>query len=366
MIIKQIPEDFIVEEIPLFTNLLDKGDYQIFLLEKKDYDTEKVIQKLSEIFKIHRKFFSYAGNKDRKAITRQYFSIKTNKKINNLERDFFKIKFLGFYNEPISLGCLKGNKFTITIRDLSKKEMDFLLAKLYNKKNSHKNIDFINYFDEQRFSKNNYEIGYSLIKKDFKRASELIDSNEVKKYLTLNKNDYVGAIKKMPFNILTMYINSVQSYLFNEFCAEYIKKKVKSYFEVDYHLGETKKKIIKKFVFTNEKIENIEVPLISFDTSFEKKEITEIYEKILKRENILLSDFVIRQIPDLTAFGSYRDLITSASDINVLDYGVDDLKNNLEKESKIEKKKIKISFTLSKGSYATIFIKFLFSSKDFL
>lgn len=354
MKLKQIPEDFIVEEIPLNKNFLDKGKYQIFLLEKKDYDTEKIILKLSEIFKIPRKFFSYAGTKDRKAITKQYCSVKVigNKKLTALETDFFKIKILGFSNETISLGNLKGNHFIITIRDLEHNELGFFLNKLKEiEKKNKKEIEFVNYFDEQRFSKKNYEIGFSLIKKDFKNASQLIYFSELEKHLELNKNDYIGAIKKVPFKILTMYINSVQSYLFNEICVKYVKEKTKKYFGVDYHLTENK---IRKFIFTDEKIKNIKLPLVSFDTEIKNNQLKKIVFDVLDREKINLNDFVIRQFPELTAQGSERDLLTKAKDINFLEFDNDELNNT--------KKKIKIRFTLSKGSYATLFIKYLYST----
>ncbi|MEM2130962.1 MAG: tRNA pseudouridine(13) synthase TruD [Candidatus Woesearchaeota archaeon] len=368
MILKQIPEDFIVEEIPIFDKLLDKGKYLIFSLEKKNFDTEKVIQILSKIFKIQRKFFNYAGSKDRKAITKQYCSLKIieNKKIKDFEKyykeSYFKIKVLGYLNEPLSLGSLKGNKFTITLRDLSEKDEHGFFNHIKNRTNEKiikEQIEFVNYFDEQRFSKNNYEIGYSLIKKDFKKATDLIDLIEVKLHLDKNKKDYVGALKKVPFKILTMYINSVQSYLFNEVCAEYIKKKAKNYFEIDYVLSEADEKKIKKFFFCNEKIKNIEIPLISFDTDLsnlnnDKKinnELKKIYESVLNREKIYLNDFVIRQFPELTVLGSKRNLIATAKDFEIISFENDELNKN--------KKKIKISFFLDKGSYATVFVKFL-------
>lgn len=389
MLLKQIPEDFIVEEIPnkdiikyqniKYQKLSSKKHsfkYVIFLLEKKNYDTEKVILKLSEIFKIPRKFFSYAGNKDRHAITRQYCTVKNNfKKIDNIDNKDFKINILGYSEKPISLGDLIGNKFIITIRDLNEQEIKkFLEIKV--KKNFF-NVDpkiyFVNYFDEQRFSKKNYLIGYYLIKKDFKKALSLIDYDSVKEHIYIYKNDYIGALKKIPIKILSLYINSVQSFLFNEVCCEYIKKKFKDILEISYNLTES---IEKKFVFPkineknykllkkldndkyNEKNEinnKSKIPLISFDTDFSnyKKDFFVIYEKILKQEKISLNDFVIRQFPELSAFGNERNLFEKASNIIIKEPEKDDLN--------IGKYKIQISFTLNKGCYATLFVKYLYN-----
>ena len=75
--IKDIPEDFVVEEIPLF-RVKKSGTYTYFLLQKKNYTTEKAIQKISCFFKVPRKRFGYAGTKDKIAVTKQYCSVKGN------------------------------------------------------------------------------------------------------------------------------------------------------------------------------------------------------------------------------------------------------------------------------------------------
>ncbi len=322
--LKQIPEDFIVEEIPLF-EFKDKGKYTYFLLEKKEYNTERVIQNLSKYYNIPRKKFSYAGNKDKHAITKQYVSVKG--KITNKEFTDYSVRVVGYGNEPISLGDLKGNKFTITVRNIDKKPYQV--------------ISTINYFDDQRFGKCNLEIGQAILKKDFKKAANLIDLKEVKEHLKQNPNDNIGAIKKTPFKILKLYVHAVQSYLWNELTAEYVKQKTKDYFEVGYKHGQ--------FVFSDSKIINITIPLIAFDTEFENKEIENLYNEILNKNRLSLRDFIIRQIPDITPHGSERDLINEVKNLKISNLEKDDLNKIM--------KKIKLSFELNKGSYATIVIK---------
>ena len=72
--IKSRPSDFIVSEIPSI-KFGRQGRYKYFLLEKKNYNTEDAIIILSKHFKIPRKKFSYAGTKDKVAITKQYCSV---------------------------------------------------------------------------------------------------------------------------------------------------------------------------------------------------------------------------------------------------------------------------------------------------
>jgi tRNA pseudouridine13 synthase len=325
--IKQIPEDFVVEEIPLY-EFKDSGEYTYFLLEKKNYNTEKAVQKLSKIFKISRKKFSYAGNKDKIAVTKQYVSVLG--KLKDIDLGDIKIKKVGYGDEPISLGDLKGNKFIITVRNICKKP---------------KKISFIiNYFDEQRFGKNNLEIGLAILRKKFKKAAELIDLAVVKEHLAKNQNDFVGAIKKVPFKILNLYIHAVQSWLWNEVTADYIKQKTKNYSEIKYRHG--------KFVFSEKRIENIETPLIAFDTEFDNKDIESIYVKILEKNKLTLHNFIIRSIPEITPLGNNRNLIADVKNIKISKLEDDELNKG--------KKKVLVEFELGKGCYATIVIKKMF------
>ncbi|MBT3721365.1 tRNA pseudouridine(13) synthase TruD [archaeon] len=303
MILKQIPEDFIVEEIPKISKS-KLGSYFYYKLKKTNYNTEKIIQLLCKKHNLPRKYFSYAGNKDKIAITTQYISVK--QEIPELKTEGFEIKKIGRGKNPISLGDLNGNRFIITVRDITKKPFE--------------KSEFINYFGEQRFGKHNVEIGIAILKKDFKKASSLIDYFFVQEHLKQKPNDYVGAIQKVPFKILKIYIHAVQSYFWN--------------------------KVAKQIVVD-------EIPLIAFDTDFENSEIEKAYDKILLEEKLLLRDFVIRQFHNLTPHGTIRKRITKVKDLKI---------GNLENDELNKKnKKIKVEFVLNKGSYATVFIKFLFS-----
>ena len=203
-LIKQKPEDFIVNEITNL-DLKENGLYSIFLLKKTNYTTEAAIQKIAQKLNIPRKAIGYAGNKDKIAITTQYISIK-DINIKELELKDISLELKGYLDSPISLGNLEGNEFEIVVitKDKPKK-----IEKM------------INYFGEQRFSNNNKDIGYAILKKDFKKAAELILKNtgeqeyQLKERLSKNPTDFVGALRQIPMKILTLYINSYQSYLCN-------------------------------------------------------------------------------------------------------------------------------------------------------
>jgi tRNA pseudouridine13 synthase len=308
--IKQQPEDFIVREISNI-EIKDKGEYLYFILKKKNYNTLTAIQHIANVLHVPINRFGFAGNKDKNAITEQLVSIMgVNKE--NLEKLNLKdieIKILGYGDKYIYLGDLKGNGFTITIRNLNIDEINN-----FNNKIKNKPILMPNYFGEQRFSTQNVDVGRSLIKREFEKAAELLK-------LDIIENDFIGAIRKVNKKILRLYVHAYQSYIFNETVKEYIKNNIKD----------------------NEKI-----PIIGFGTELENynDKIVYIIKNILMEEKLDLRDFITVKIPELSEEGSVRDLFVEIKDLDIL-----------EKNKDI----IKIKFFLQKGSYATEAIDYLFN-----
>ncbi len=309
MMLKCKPEDFIVREV--YDVPMPGGNYTYFVLKKKNYTTERAIQAISKKVNIPRRNFGYAGTKDKHAITIQLCSVKGN--ISDMVLKDIEVKIVGKGKEPISLGDLVGNEFEITVRDIEKKPEPVTWI--------------MNYFDEQRFSENNVEVGRCMIKGDFQKAAKLIRHRSVQSHIEDFPNDHVGAIKTLPFKIQKIYIAAYQSYLWNECVASYVRKNYPRYLTIKYSQGE--------FLFPNTRPE-FDVPLISFDSD------VGFYEEILKKEGLALRDFVIRQMPDLTPQGSSRHVSVEVKDLHIRE---------------LENKKIKIKFFLPKGSYATLAVK---------
>jgi len=320
--IKQIPEDFVVNEE---TNVIlkEKGEYSIYLMKKINENTETSIRIIADKLNIDRKKVGYAGLKDKNAITEQYISIANTSKvrIDKLQLRNIELKFNGYSSIPISLGDLKGNNFEIIIRNLNKK-VD--VRKLRSK------IKFVNYFGEQRFSKSNVEIGKLIIKRRFKEAIELIlqtnpeKEEAIRDELEKNPSNHVNAIRIIPKRQIMLYVHSYQSSIWNETAKE-ISKSVKT---------------------------NIEVPLVGFGIEIKNKKINEFLAEILKRDDIHTRNFIIREMPEFSVEGTERKLYAEAEKLKLISQEADELNNG--------KYKIKVSFFLLKGCYATEFIRQLF------
>jgi tRNA(Glu) U13 pseudouridine synthase TruD len=197
MKIKQLDEDFVVKEV---LNLkIEQGDYNYYLLTKKDWNTHDVVEQIKRRLNTD---VGFAGNKDKNAVTSQYISVYR-KKIDFVIKDA-KFEFVGTGKERVFLGKLKGNEFIITIRDLDKKLKPVKTV--------------INYYGEQRFSEKNALIGKLIVTKKFKEACDELE-------LKYNENDYVNALRRLGITELKFYIHAYQSELWNKL-AMTSKKKV--------------------------------------------------------------------------------------------------------------------------------------------
>ena len=344
--LKSVPEDFIVKEIiSLPLGKSESGEYSYFLLQKKNLSTPEALSRIAERLRLSVKFLGYAGNKDKTAVTEQFCSAKGIKKeiLERVTLPNIKIAFQGYGPVPISLGNNRGNRFIIILRNLTKKET----AKLEAVKN--KTFFFPNYFDEQRFSKKNVEIGRCIIRKDFAQAVRLLQETEkdnswMGEYLLKRKNDYLGVLRQFQKKILLLYIHAYQSFLFNNLASICLKKRYPAVKTVRYSQG--------VFVFPSDiKKETLSLPTVGFDTEVKNKQIKLLLQTVMKKEKLSFSDFIIRSFPELSQEGQERSLLTKAKELSISQAEKDELNPG--------KEKIIISFSLPKGSYATMFIRFL-------
>jgi len=321
--VKQIPEDFMVEEVPKVK--FGKGPYTYFILEKKSWNTRDAIRAIASRLNIKEKYFNVAGIKDRNAVTKQYVSVPnvSGHMLESLKIKDLKITVVGNGMERLKLGQLKSNHFTVAVRNLDRE---------YDK------ISFIeNYYDDQRFGGRNALLGKALVKSEFRKACYNLR-------LEWQNSDYIGSLRKLGKHILRIYVNAYQSLLFNQALASYLKSKYKKYRLVDYSKGQ--------FVFSGEKLKNESFPILGFLTEFKNGEVASIYNRIMLREKIKREDFILRPVPELSSEGNFRKIFVEIEDFRV-SYHKDELNRG--------KLKAVLDFKLPPGSYATLVVKKMFS-----
>ena len=173
--LKARPEDFLVEEIPLY-NPSGDGEHLFLLVEKRGMTTLQLRDALSKHFKVKRQGIGHAGLKDKQAITRQVISIhipgKTPEDFPSFVHEHASVLWVDLHDNKLKRGHLKGNRFSIKVRDVdpltvrqAKASLD-LLAK----------HGVPNRFGEQRFGtlKNNHLVGRALILGDAQGVLDLL------------------------------------------------------------------------------------------------------------------------------------------------------------------------------------------------
>ncbi|XP_063783412.1 pseudouridylate synthase PUS7L isoform X2 [Pseudophryne corroboree] len=189
-----------------------------FTLEKENLETLEAISYLSSSLGVLPSDFSYAGIKDKKAITFQSMVVKkvTPQRLHEieslLEHKGLKIHNIRPANQHLHLGQMTGNHFMLIVRDVrhhSDDTSEDLQKRVDETVHNVTNRGFLNYYGPQRFGKGqnvqSHEIGLALLKEEMAHATKLLftaeDSddpvNKAKKYF-FETEDAKGALALMP------------------------------------------------------------------------------------------------------------------------------------------------------------------------
>ena len=147
--------DFIVRE-ELGYPLAGEGEFVAVKVRKTNANTLFVGEQLAKFVGISAKNMSYAGLKDRHAVTEQWFCLhlagKETPDFSAFECEGVEILEVTRHNRKIRTGALKGNHFELLLRDVV--ETDELKQRL----NQLQEIGFPNYFTEQRFGRDGHNL----------------------------------------------------------------------------------------------------------------------------------------------------------------------------------------------------------------
>ena len=167
--IKVQPEDFIVEEIPLYSPS-GEGTHTYFAVRKRDLTTMEAIRRIARTLDVPSQSIGYAGLKDAKAITTQTMSIEhiPPEHLLNLESSNIEILWAERHRNKLRVGHLKGNRFEITIRDVRTGALSIAQQALAHLKA--KGIP--NRFGDQRFGikGDSHLVGKAFLRQDWETA----------------------------------------------------------------------------------------------------------------------------------------------------------------------------------------------------
>lgn len=122
--IKASPEDFVVDEIPLY-DASGAGDHLYIHLRKRLRTTEEVVRDVSRALGVKPRDVGYAGLKDKVAVATQWISVpashadpERDARARALAIDGVEILEVTRHNNKLRTGHLRANRFDLVVRDL--------------------------------------------------------------------------------------------------------------------------------------------------------------------------------------------------------------------------------------------------------
>jgi len=158
MRLKVRPEDFTVRESWRFDEV-HGGGYQVYAMDKQKLTTFQAVERLATKLGVPRSAVSFCGLKDKQGRTEQLIAIHGPTAVSFQEPDL-KLRLVGETDHPLSAKNTTSNRFSVTVRDLLPAEVERIPESLAEVNR----LGVVNYFDSQRFG--HIKHGQGFIAKD--------------------------------------------------------------------------------------------------------------------------------------------------------------------------------------------------------
>ncbi len=388
--------------------------FLLCVLVKRNWDMFLALRAIAEQLGISVKRIQTAGIKDAKAVTAQHITIEgvSAEEIQKVQVKDIKIHPINYFHSKLSSYYLLGNCFHITIRAVShlKPTIKERITKTIKELKAIGGVP--NFFGHQRFGTIRpitHLVGKALVQGNFKKAAMIFlakpsphehpesrqarqqlqatqDFNQalenfpkqlhyerlMLRHLTKKPDDFIGAFRRLPIKLKELFPQAYQAYLFNRFLSRRIKEGLSlNRAEVgDYVVNVERSGLpmirmhrmastetvteINKAIQTGKM--RLAIPLVGFKQQLSRGVQGEIEKQILEEEGMSLEKFKIDAMPEISARGELRTMITPLN--NFL------LKEISKDFTNPSRQKAEVSFTLYRGSYATIILRELMKPRN--
>lgn len=270
--LRREPGDFVVEEEPAGP-WGDTGPYLVLRLTKRNWEQQRLVKELARALGISHRRISWAGTKDRRAVTTQFITIHgiEPEAVERIALPEVSLEVVGRSPHAIALGELRGNRFGIRIRDCDPEDLEDRVAGVTHAgaagvpRSESPNTGlppsdfpkggFPNYYGIQRFGvirPVTHLVGEQILRGDLEGAvmayigapfpaepeeirgarGAFSRDRDVKEalrgfpvrftferamlhHLDGRPGDYAGALRALPPRLLSMFVSAFQSFLFN-------------------------------------------------------------------------------------------------------------------------------------------------------
>lgn len=394
--LRAAPEDFVVEEISILPPEAPDGRFVIAKVWHRNWEANRLVRRLASNLHISRSKVGFAGTKDGRAVATQLMSFDAPfENVRALSIPDVSVKEPYLAKRAISIGDLIGNRFDIRVADLRTDIGPEDACARVKEAVDHAG-GFPNYFGVQRFGSVRpitHMIGKDLIRgdiegavmryvgnpmdedsaindarrrlqetRDFERAlrefpPKLSFERTMIAHLRDRPDDYLGAIRSLPRNLLMMFVHAYQSYLFNKMLSE----RMRAGLSLDVpEVGDLVLPLDKHSLPDHDKPvpvteENLEKArkaarqgkafvsglLYGTESLFAGGRMGEIERGVVEREDISRLDFQIVGLREASSKGTRRELLSPCKDLEIT-FGKDD---------------VRMRFSLNKGCYATCLMR---------
>lgn len=379
MKLKVRPEDFVVRE-RLRVRLKRSGAHSVYRLEKRNWNTLDVIDHLSRRHGL--KHLARAGLKDRYAQTVQFLSLPgIGPKL--IREANYSLRLVGKSDEPVSSKLLSGNEFAITARAMSAGEV----AALPGNEAEVRRWGMANYFDDQRFGSARHGEGFiarRLIDGHLNGALKLYlatpspadppdqrrrrlalqgqwgdwpacariapaEARPALNYLATRPRDPAGALQRLPRDLLELFVNAYQSWLWNETVVALLRDQGVATTQASYSQG--------KLLFWHSLspslaafLDRAAVPTAAPDAAYRSERVQRAAGFVLAREGLDHSRLKLKvRIPGVYFKSFDRPLLLRPEGLRLSKPAPDELYPG--------RLKVEMRFVLPAGSYASLVIK---------
>jgi tRNA pseudouridine13 synthase len=381
MKVKQTPDDFHVEEL---TDLQPHptGPFSFYRLEKRGWTTPDALQAIRRRWQIDLGRMSSGGLKDRHAHTIQYLTIRRGPE-RNLSHQGINLGYLGKVEEPYISRHIRANRFRVVVRSLD----DATLGRGEQALGEVQRDGVPNYFDDQRFGSvsGGEFVARALVLGDFEKALHLAlaapyehdraaqkqekailnahwgdwatckqqlprgHARSLVDYLGHHSGDFRGAVARLRPELRGLYLSAYQSHLWNRMLAGWLRTHLRpeQLVPITLRLGE----VPMHRQLTDEQratLSRLALPLPTARGPVADDERTALMQAVLAEEGLVREQLKLKGLREMFFSRGDRAALCVPSELRY-EAGEDELNRG--------RRKLQLTFTLPRGSYATLIVK---------
>jgi len=391
--LKRLPEDFLVDELSQVTPA--SGEFALYRLTKQSIGTPEVINSVVDRWKIPRRRISYGGLKDKHALTTQFVTVHHGPR-KPLAQKLFELEYLGQVSRAFTASDIDGNRFTITLRDMTVEEVERAETAAEDVRRD----GLPNYFDDQRFGSlgssgewiakpwclGDWERTLWLALADPHRddrsddkkqkailrdhwgrwveCKQALDRSHRRSIVTFLADkeaagkliDFRGAFCNLNIDLRGLYLSAFQSALWNRMLTRRLKENAAPESVIPFELKSGPACFVSAFSSSSDSeaapLED-ELPLPSARGKLEEGPTLDLLNAVVAEEGLEKRQLRVKYPRDSFFSKSCRKTVIA---IPELDF------ESADDELYPKRQKVKLAFDLPRGSYATILVKRLTTS----